>query len=240
MMAAQTIAERFDYVNDQVNRICQHAHRNVNEVTLVVVTKTHPVEHIRDVVDAGALNLGENYVEEAREKISTFEPKRGLRWHMIGHIQSRKTGPVAEIFDYIHSLDREKIARRLDDARKGSEGQLPVLLECNVSGESTKYGWPAWNPSDWENLSVRMEPIFSYPHIRVEGLMTMAPYAEDPEVARPYFRRLRKLAEFLAKRFQQVSFEQLSMGMSGDYPVAIEEGATILRIGTAIMGERTI
>lgn len=203
-----------------------------------MVTKTHQVALISSVIAAGAVHLGENYVEEAQEKIAALAGFSDVQWHMIGHIQSRKTSQVAAIFDCVHGIDRVKIARRLASALEGTGKTLPLLLECNVSGEASKFGWQAWDPAEWPSLAGEIAQISDLPNIQVQGLMTMAPYSRDPEQARPYFKRLRELARFLGKRLPHMNFEQLSMGMSGDYPVAIEEGATILRIGTAIMGQR--
>lgn len=236
--AKATIQDRFADINERIIQICQRSNRDPKNVKLVVVTKTHPVESISEVIAAGARHLGENYVEEAQEKIASLDYAHNVRWHMVGHIQSRKTGPVAAHFDYVHSLDRVKIARRLDTALKDTDKILPVLLECNMSGEESKFGWQAGDRTSWESLAKKVEPVFSYPNIRVEGLMTMAPYSTEPENSRPFFRLLRELGEFFAGKYPQAEFNQLSMGMSGDYEVAIEEGATMLRIGTAIMGER--
>ncbi len=157
---------------------------------------------------------------------------------MIGHVQSRKARPVAELFDYLHSLDSLKLARRLDASCGEFGRRLPVLLECNVSGEETKFGYPAWQEDRWDALLPEINEIASLPNLELRGLMTMAPYLDNPEQARPYFSRLRRLRDFLQSRVAGASLSELSMGMSADYQVAIEEGATWVRIGTAIFGPR--
>jgi pyridoxal phosphate enzyme (YggS family) len=233
----QTIHERYTQVNENIRSAATLAGRNTQDIQLVVVTKTHPIARIVEAYQAGARNFGENYVETAIPKISELDLP-GVKWHMIGHIQSRKTSEVAKWFQFVHSIDRYKIARRINSALEGQGRQLPVLLECNVSGEETKYGWSAWLESGWESLADEIQPILTLPNLRVQGLMTMAPYSDFPEDARPYFRKLNRLRMFLIDKFPNNDWQHLSMGMSGDYMVAIEEGATILRVGTAIMGER--
>ncbi len=232
------IKDRFDCVVEDIARVAQTCGRSSDEINLIVVTKTHPIENIIDVYNAGARNFGENYVEEAVEKMDRLIHFEKITWHMIGHIQSRKTNQVASRFAVAHSVDRLKIASRLDEAAHAEEKILSVFLECNVSGESSKEGWPAWDESQWGRLSEALEPLFFFKHLEIQGLMTMAPYTLDKEQSRPYFRKLRRLGEFLQNNLL-VSVPKYSMGMSGDYSVAIEEGATHLRIGTAIMGIRT-
>ena len=162
----------------------------------------------------------------------------GVEWHMIGHVQSRKAGMVVENYDWVHSLDSLKLARRLDRFAGEVGRKLPVLLECNVSGEQSKFGWEAWRERDWPVLVDQIAPIFEMQHLRVRGLMTMAPFLPDPEEARPFFQRLHRLKDHLAGQFPQADWSELSMGMSADFQVAIEEGATLVRIGTAILGAR--
>jgi PLP dependent protein len=162
----------------------------------------------------------------------------GVEWHMIGHIQSRKARAVCEYFNYVHSLDSLKLAGRLDRFAGELDISLPVLLECNVSGEDTKYGFSVWRESDLPAFFTVVSEIISLPHLEVHGLMTMAPFFEDPENARPYFKQLKSLQNRLSQQFPGTDWRELSMGMSGDFQVAIEEGATLVRIGTAIMGSR--
>lgn len=232
------IAERYAHVNEQIRRAAQAAGRDPAGIRLVVVTKGHPLEDIQQVVEAGACLLGESYVEEALEKIQAGGLPGGVEWHMIGHVQSRKSKAVAAHFDWLHSLDREKLALRLERDAAAAGRTLPVLLECNVSGEQSKFGWPAWQEERWDGLLEPLERVLALPHLQVRGLMTMAPFFSDPQQARPYFNRLRRLRDFLAAHFPQADWSELSMGMSGDFEAAVQEGATIVRIGTAIMGPR--
>lgn len=169
---------------------------------------------------------------------SQLEPQIGVQWHIIGHVQSRKVRMVCEHFDYLHSLDSLNLAHRLDHQCAELKRVLPVLLEFNVSGEESKSGWPAWDEPLWTKLMVDIQSIVEFPHLRVEGIMTMPPYFDNPEHARPFFKRMRKLQEFLARKFPQMGWQELSMGMSGDYEVAVQEGATWVRIGQAILGPR--
>jgi pyridoxal phosphate enzyme (YggS family) len=206
---------------------------------MVVVTKTHPAETIQPAIEAGARCLGENYADEALPKIQAFSAFQGIEWHMIGHVQSRKARLVAEYFAYLHSLDSLKLARKLDSYCSDLGKRLPVLLECNVSGEESKFGYPAWQEDQWETLLPEIEEIASLPHPELRGLMTMAPYLEDPEQARPYFIQLRNLRDYLQSKLTKAGLPELSMGMSADYEVAIEEGATWVRVGTAIFGPRS-
>lgn len=232
------ITENYQQVVEEIQQAARAAGRDPASIRLVTVTKGHPVDAIREVVQAGARWLGENYVEEALPKQAGLAGFAGLEWHMIGHVQSRKAGQVSQSFSMLHSLDSLKLAQRLERFSAGAGRVLPVLLECNVSGEASKHGWPGWDEAGWEVLLPALRQIGGLPHLQVRGLMTMAPYSEDPEQSRPYFQRLRWLAGYLQDALPGLDFAELSMGMSGDYHVAIQEGATILRIGTAIMGVR--
>jgi pyridoxal phosphate enzyme (YggS family) len=228
------------YVNflERLHRVARHCGRDPSKIQLITVTKGHPIEAVQAVIDAGARRLGENYLEEAEVKISALSHKTEVEWHMIGHVQSRKAQPVVEKFSYVHSLDSIKLANRLNKCSFEAQKKRPVLLECNVSSEASKFGFAAWQEEKWETLLPTVEAILALPYLQVNGLMTMAPYFPQPEPARPVFRRLRQLLEYLAHHFQRHGWIELSMGMSGDFEVAVEEGATMLRIGTAIMGER--
>lgn len=231
------ISEKYQLVLERVAAAAHSVSREADSIRLVVVTKGHPVELVQEVIEAGARILGENYVEEAQAKIEACEGS-GAEWHMIGHVQSRKASPVVELFDYVHSLDRIKIARRFDRFTKEKGRKMPVLLECNVSGEESKYGWQAWREEAWDDVAGKIGPVLGLPNLEVRGLMTMAPLVDDPEMARPYFRRLRKLRDYLRERYPGTTWDELSMGMSNDFEAAIQEGATLVRIGTAIMGPR--
>lgn len=239
-METQTvnIRERMESVLERIERAAQSAGRTGSEVRLVVVTKGQPVEVIRAAVEAGARTLGENYPEETIPKMNALGSAAGLSWHMIGHLQSRKSGLVAERFDLLQSLDSLRLAARLNQQLDVLNRVLPVMLEFNVSGEESKYGWPAWDEADWDRLLPDVEAILSLPRLAVCGLMTMPPLCQDPQKARPYFKRLRLLREFLSARFSDKYFHDLSMGTSIDFEAAVQEGATLVRIGEAILGPR--
>ena len=234
---AEQIATRYTQVLERIHQAALRAGRDPQEVRLVVVTKGQPIERIQAVIAQGATDLGENYPEEAVAKMDALQ-RYDLRWHMIGHLQRRKARLVVERFDWLHSLDRVKLARRLENLCAQAGRTLPVLLEFNVSGEATKSGWSAWDEAHWEDLIPDIESVLAYEHLQIHGVMTIPPITPDPEGARPYFRRLRRLRDFLARRFPQATWDELSMGMSADFEVAIEEGATFVRIGTAILGPR--
>ncbi len=229
------IRERYQRVLDQ---IAEAARRSRHEpARLVVVTKSQPLEVVRAAIEAGVTLLGENYAEEAVEKIAALR-QFAVEWHMIGHVQSRKANLVAAHFDRLHSLDSLKLAARLDRFCAEAGRTLTVLLEVNVSGEESKFGFPAWNENTWPDLAATLAELEQYPHLRVQGLMTMPPYFEDPEQTRPYFRRMRRLQEYLTGRLPQFEWRELSMGTSADFIAAVEEGATFVRVGQAILGPR--
>ena len=233
-----TIRDHYETVLERINRAARSAGRSLDEVRLVVVTKGQPLEKIQAVIEAGARRLGENYAEEGVGKIQALKAPEGTEWHMIGHVQSRKARLVCEHFDWVHSLDSIKLAERLDRYAGELQRRLPVLIECNASGEESKFGFPAWQEEGWNELIQAASKILQYNHLKVCGLMTMAPYFTDREAARPYFKRIFKLREELARRVPGADWSELSMGMSGDFETAVEEGATIVRIGEAILGPR--
>jgi pyridoxal phosphate enzyme (YggS family) len=223
-------------VQDRIVSAAARAGRDPDEITLVAVTKTRSPTIIRAAYDLGLRHFGENRVEEAEPKLP--ELPQDIVWHMIGHVQSRKAKRVAPIFQVVHSVDSVKLARRLDRACEGRTDPLPVLLECNVSGEQAKYGFEAerWEGDDAQRKTLwsAVEQILSLPNLQVQGLMTMAPIVAEPEQARPVLVRLRKLRDALAPAFDQGDWRHLSMGMTDDFEVAIEEGATLVRVGRAI------
>lgn len=231
------IKKNYTHVLNRIAAAAESVGRDPADVKLVVVTKAHPVEVVQAAVAAGAGILGENYVQEALGKMEALQDQK-VEWHMIGHVQSRKARDVVRNFSCMHSLDRDKVARRCDQFAGQAGLKFPVLLECNVSGEASKHGWPAWEEEHWPQLAETLTPVFGYDNIVVRGLMTMPPFGADPEESRPYFIRLRRLRDFLADRFLQADWVELSMGMSNDYEVAVQEGATIVRVGTAIVGSR--
>lgn len=233
-----SIREKYQHVLDQIETAARKSNRRAGEVRLVVVTKSQPVEVVQAAIEAGARILGENYAEEGVMKIQSLAAQTGVEWHMIGHVQSRKARLVADHFALLHSLDSLKLARRLDRFAAEKERVLSVLLEFNVGGEASKAGWDAGDKAEWVRLHPDVAAIVDLPHLRVQGLMTMPPLEMDPEDSRRYFIRLRNLRDHLASQFQQADWHELSMGTSADYTVAVGEGATLVRVGTAIVGAR--
>ncbi len=239
-----SVRERYLRVLDNISVAAKKVGRNPESIRLVVVTKTQPIEVVQAAIEAGSKILGENYAEEADEKILALESQSitkqyAVEWHMIGHVQSRKAELVARHFALFHSLDSLKLAQRVDRFARESGRRLPVLLEFNMGGEESKSGWLAVDESYWPDLLMDVSAIAALPHLEVRGLMTMPPLSTDPETARPYFQRLRRLRDFLSKRVPQVNWVELSMGTSSDYSIAVEEGATLVRVGQAIFGPRT-
>jgi pyridoxal phosphate enzyme (YggS family) len=210
-------------VQGRIFRACERSHRSPDEIKLVVVTKEVGVSAIRAAFDCGVRDFGENRVQEAEDKIAQLSDlKPDVTWHMVGHLQSNKARTAVELFDIIHSIDSVRLAEILS---RRVEGSFPILLQVNVPGEATKNGFAV------DEVVVAAEEIRRLPNLKVMGLMTIAPLVVDPEEVRPVFRKLRELRDSLG-------LEHLSMGMTDDFEVAVEEGATILRIGRAIFGER--
>jgi hypothetical protein len=238
MISPHEIKDNYQRVVEKIHRAAERSGRTTESVKLVVVTKAHPIEAIDAVIKVGAGCLGENYIEEALPKITALSHWAGIEWHMIGHVQSRKAGLAAENFSFIHSLDSVKLAARLNRFAGEFGRQLPCLLECNVSGEESKFGFPAWRESDWDGLLPEFEQIAGLPNLEVRGLMTIAPYDVEADSARSYFKLLGRMLGFLRLNMPNQNWAELSMGMSGDFEVAIEEGSTIVRIGTSIFGPR--
>ena len=234
----ESIRHNLSAVLARINQAAVSAGRDPSHTRLVVVTKAQPVEVVAAVAAAGAALLGENYPEETLPKIQALAGTANIEWHMIGHLQSRKAVIVAEYFNMLQSLDSLKLAQRLDRLLVERGRVLPALLEVNVSGEASKFGWTAWDESNWDALLPEVEQIMQLRGLAVRGLMTMPPLYDDPEQTRPYFSKLRRLAEFLSKRFGNEHFQELSMGTSADFEAAVQEGATLVRIGTAIVGPR--
>jgi len=237
-LQAETIHMNYQRVLEGIERASRVAGRDPSQIRLVVVTKEQPLEKVHAVIAAGARHLGENYVEDAIPKIRSFANREDLSWHMIGHVQSRKARLVCENFDWIHSVDSVKLATRLNNFSDELNRKLPVLIELNVSGEESKFGFPAWADKQRSELKEQVSQLVLLPNLVLCGLMTIAPYSLDPEAARPYYRRLREFQERLFNAYPQVNWRELSMGMSRDYEVAIQEGATVIRVGEAILGTR--
>jgi pyridoxal phosphate enzyme (YggS family) len=223
------IAKNLEMVRSEIAEAERLSHRAPGSVHLVAVSKSHPVELIREAFEAGQVVFGENRVQEAKAKIPEL-PAR-LRWHMIGHLQSNKVRQALPLFEMIHGVD--SVGLLSDVARVSSElGSFPrVLLQVNVAGEASKFGFSP------DKLLAQLDEIAQIDRVHLEGLMTIPPMTRTPEHARPYFALLRELRTRLEREFR-FPLPHLSMGMSSDYRVAIEEGATIVRVGTAIFGER--
>jgi pyridoxal phosphate enzyme (YggS family) len=245
MDAELAIKENLTRVRERIAAAAQRAGRAPGEVKLVAVTKTHPPQVVAAAYRAGLRDFGENRVEEANDKIPLVReltpPQEELRWHMIGHLQRRKARLAVALFDMIHSVDSLRLAERINRLAEGGKKVVPILLEVNVSGEATKYGYDLSGVAGSRAEATFMadvERILELPHVRPCGLMTMAPIVPEPELARPVFVALRALQDNLARRFPEADWRELSMGMTDDFEVAIEEGATMVRIGRAIFEER--
>ncbi len=237
-VTTSNIRQNYLLIKERIAMAARSAGRNEQDICLVVVTKTHPPEIIQAVVNAGATDLGENYVEEAIPKIVSLSSNKDITWHMIGHVQSRKAPLVCDYFQYLHSLDSVKLAERLSKFASEKNKLLPVFLEFNIAGEATKSGWDIYSEDNWRNILPDVEKIVALPGIEILGLMTIPPYSTEPEASRSYYRKLRQFQEYLIRRLELKNFNGLSIGMSGDYEVAIQEGSTCLRIGQAILGPR--
>ena len=222
--------EILEGVRGRISAACARAGRNPDDVEIVAVTKTHGAEVVKEAWDAGLAIVGENKVQEAAWKKPASVS--GPEWHLIGHLQSNKVRHALELFDVIHSVDSAKLADRINFIADEIGASPRILLEVNVSGERSKSGM---RPEDAEATVRRI--MDACPRVTLEGLMTMAPFSEDPEDARPYFRRLRELRDGLEQTFG-IGLPRLSMGMTGDFEVAVEEGATWVRLGTVLFGER--
>lgn len=229
-MDARTLERNLHQVQERIARAAERAGRDPGEITLVAVTKTVPVEVIRQAYGLGLRDFGENRVEEALPKARDLPPD--IRWHCIGHVQRRKARLAVELAHLLHSVDSVRLAQRLQRFCEELERDLPILLEVNLSGEETKYGFRP------EEVAPAVPEIAACTRLRIQGLMTIAPLVTDPEEARPCFRALRELRDALATRYPDLDWHHLSMGMTGDFEVAVEEGATLVRIGQAIFGPR--
>jgi pyridoxal phosphate enzyme (YggS family) len=235
VFAFMSIAENIAQVRERIAAAARRARRNPDEITLMAVSKSFPVRDIRDAHTGGLRVFGENRVQEFAGKVEALHDMAGVEWHLIGHLQSNKAVRAVELFDAVDSVDSVKLAEKLNAAAEKTGKTLPVLIEINVGGEEAKSGIDLGsgelgriliNAETWKNLAVR-------------GLMTVPPYTEDPEQARLYFRQLREIRDKVAARqMPGVAMDVLSMGMSHDFEVAIEEGSTCVRVGTAIFGER--
>lgn len=231
--AATGLRQRFDEVRMRIATVARRCGREPKEITLVAVSKTHPVTVVREALAVGVTDFGENRVQEAESKIPALG-NQAVRWHLIGHLQANKARRAVKLFDVVHTLDSVSLAHRLDRAcAEEDRAELPVLIQVDLAGEATKSGVPATGLTELVGI------VNQCLRLRFQGLMTLPPFFEDSERVRPFFRRLRELRDELqaSGNFGEQQGE-LSMGMSHDFDVAIEEGATTVRVGTAIFGER--
>ena len=242
------IAANLESVRRRIAAACQRSGRSTAEITLVAVTKTVSAEAIRSACQLGVTDMGENRVQEARDKMPLLRDLP-LRWHMIGHLQSNKAGQAVDLFQCVHSVDSVEIAEHLSRRAAGRGRKLAVLLEINIAAEESKFGFRVASRLSLQDalvageggadrLLAAVQRIANLPGLDVQGLMTVAPLAPNPEPARPHFRNLRLLRDQLLHALPQRAWPHLSMGMSDDFEVAIEEGATIIRLGRAIFGPR--
>jgi pyridoxal phosphate enzyme (YggS family) len=224
------VAENLERVREQISEAAVKAGRAVNEIELVAIAKTHPAERIREAVESGHKLFGESRVQEARAKIP--ELPSHLRWHFVGHLQKNKIRHALPLFELFHGIDSVALAQEMNRIAQ-EEGRHPrVLLEINVAGEGSKFGF---KPGV---IQTEMETLLALPRLSIEGLMCVPPLADEAEGSRKFFVQLRGLRDLLEKEFN-VKLPHLSMGMTNDFPIAVEEGATLVRVGTAIFGERS-
>ena len=231
-----SIAENIAELRERISTAARRAGRRSEEIRLMAVTKTHPPERIREAYQAGLRLFGENRIQEFLGKTSALADLTGAEWHMIGHLQTNKAAKAVELFGAVDSVDSLKLAEKLDAAARSVEKKLNVLIEINIGGEAAKSGVSLDSP-ELEEILVAAPRLVG---LSFGGLMTVPPYTEDPEAARPYFRQLRALRDNIAARkLPAVRMDVLSMGMSHDFEVAIEEGSSCVRVGTAIFGKRS-
>ena len=230
-----SISENIAAVRERLATSARRAGRTPNDLALMAVTKTFPPERIREAYDAGLRLFGENRVQEFAAKAAAIAELREAEWHMIGHLQTNKAGKTAELFAAVDSVDSVKLAEKLDSSARKLGKKLSVLIEVNVGGEAAKSGVVP----DSRGLEDLLQAAPRFEALEFRGLMTVPPFTDDPQDARPYYRRLRELRDAIAARkLPGVGTDLLSMGMSHDFEVAIEEGSTCVRVGTAIFGER--
>jgi PLP dependent protein len=235
-----SIVENIAQVQERIAVAARRADRDPDEITLMGVSKKFPAERIREAYAAGLRVFGENRVQEFAGKAAALRDLRDAEWHLIGHLQTNKAAKAAELFDAVDSVDSVRTAEKLDAFAKTAAKTLPVLIEINVGGEAAKSG-VALSPVEpgSDELEQILQAAPRWANLRIRGLMTVPPYTENPEGSRPYFRQLRQIRDSIASRaLPKIGTAVLSMGMSHDFEVAIEEGATCVRLGTAIFGER--
>ena len=225
------IKENLKYIEDEIKKVCEKKNIDKNTCTLIAVSKTKPIEFIKEAYDYGIRDFGENKVQEILEKYEQL-PK-DIRWHMIGHLQTNKVKMILDKVEYIHSIDSLKLASVIDKEEKKKGIVVKGFLELNIVGEETKFGFSV------EELNSIVEELAVFGNLRIIGLMIVAPFVDIAEKNREIFKKMKKIAvDINAKKIHNVEISELSMGMSGDYLVAIEEGATFVRVGSSIFGER--
>ena len=224
------VAENLEHVRSQIADAATKSGRSLTEIELVAISKTHDAEKVRAAVEAGQQLFGESRVQEARGKIPLLPS--ALRWHFVGHLQKNKIRHALPLFELFHGIDSIDLARDLNRIADEDGTHPRILLEVNVAGEGSKFGFKP------ETVRAEMEALLALPRLTIEGLMTIPPLAEEAEASRKFFAQLRDLRDALEKEFD-MKLPQLSMGMTNDFPIAVEEGATLVRVGTAIFGERS-
>lgn len=225
------LKDDYEAVKNNIEQACKRSNRDLSEVTLIAVSKTKPVSMLQEIYDAGARDFGENKVQELCQKYD--ELPQDIRWHMIGHLQRNKVKQVVGKAALIHSVDSYRLAQEISLQAQKQNIMVPILIEVNIAKEETKFGIAK------EDTIQLVEEISELPNLTIQGLMTIAPFVDDPEDNRPYFREIKQLSvDIKNKNIDNVTMDVLSMGMTNDYEVAIEEGATIVRVGTGIFGAR--
>ena len=225
------ITENLEQVRKNIEEACRAVNRDPGEVTLISVSKTKPVSMLQEAYDAGSRDFGENKVQEIMDKYPQLPSD--IRWHMIGHLQRNKVKYIVDKVALIHSVDSLRLAETIENEAAKHNVTVPILIEVNVAQEESKFGLKT------EEVLSLVESVAALPHINIKGLMTIAPYVEDPEENRGIFRQLKKLSvDIASKNINNVNMSVLSMGMTGDYQVAVQEGATMVRVGTGIFGAR--
>lgn len=225
------VKENLEHVRENIKKSCERAGRNVDEVTLISVSKTKPVSMLQEAYDAGSRDFGENKVQEIMDKHPVLP--EDICWHMIGHLQRNKVKYIIDKVCLIHSVDSLRLAEEISAQAKKKQVEVDILVEVNIAQEESKFG------ASREGAIALVKEISLLPHVHIKGLMTIAPFVENPEDNRKYFKQIKELSvDIMQKNIDNVSMGVLSMGMTGDYMVAIEEGATMVRVGTGIFGER--
>jgi len=238
MTIGREIEKRYETVYKQLEEAALRANRDPKEITVLAVSKLQSVEKIRSAYDAGIRFFGESYVEEALPKMEALTDLENVIWEMVGHVQSRKAKLVANSFSRLHSLSSIKLARLLNRHRDTALSPMEVLIQVNVSGEESKQGVDATEREKWDNVLKFAQELKDYPNLKLTGLMSMPPLFDDPEQNRPYFQQVRELLNYLNEKDSSLNLYELSMGTSYDFVIAIEEGATIVRLGSSLLGER--